>query len=384
MKENINTKELLEELQKLNKNLSKSNNFKLENNKRKEGTIEKRGTNTFRLKFTYKGKPNTKTLHCTEEQAETELILFVNEIKKKYDEFQTTKYNFNKFATDEFLEKRVRRNLGHGTYDFYKYLIDSRLNPWFGSKDISKIKRSDIIDFLDNYSSELEYSTLKKYRNCLVTIFNYAIKKEYLKTNVAEKIDIPKGKVVEKPNNCYNYSQLQTLLKELNNEPEDKKMFVIIAMTTGLRREEICPLKIKHLDFENDVIIIEDAMIQSEEFGIEITEPKNEPSKRLVDIPKYLKNILIDYINTLPDERLFHILPDTMSSWFSKFIKRKGLPHITLHGLRHSYATYLLSKNIDLNTISTLLGHSSVITTGRIYINKNRENTKKAVSLIDF
>lgn len=350
---------------------------------RKNGTIEKRGENKFRLKYMYKGKRHTKTINCSEKQVEKELIRFILKIEDNEEKFQATKYNFSTFA-DEFLETYVRNNLKPRTYDYYKYLLNSRLKKWFGNKDISKIKRADIMDFLNNYSNELEKSTLRKYRNCLITMFNYAIKKDYIQINVAEKVDIPKGKQVNKETNCYSYNQLQNLIKELESEKIDRKMFVILAMTTGLRREEICPLTINDIDFINNTINIDKAMIESKEFGVLITDTKNKSSIRTVDIPDYLKNLLIDYTKNLNTERLFNILPDTMTTWFYKFVKRKNLPHITLHGLRHSYATHLINNNIDINTISTLLGHADIITTGKIYINKSRENSKKAVELLNF
>lgn len=347
------------------------------------GTIEKRGENKYRLKYMYKGIRHSKTISCTEKQVQKELNRFIIDIEDNEAKFQATKYNFSKFA-DEFLESYVRNNLRPRTYDYYKYLIESRLKKWFGNKDITVIKRADIMDFLNNYSKDLEKSTLRKYRNCIITMFNYAKKKEYIQINVAEKIDIPNGKKVEKKENCYTYSQLQILLKELETEKEERKMFVIIAMMTGLRREEICPLTINDIDLTNNLIYINKAMIESKEYGVLITDTKNISSVRVVDMPDSLSKILKDYINTINGERLFHVLPDTMTSWFYKFVKRKRLPHITLHGLRHSYATYLMSNNVDINTISTLLGHADVITTGKIYINKSRENTKKAVNLIKF
>lgn len=350
---------------------------------RNSGTIEKRGENKYRLKYMYKGKRHSKTVNCVEKQVEKELIRFILEIEDNEEKFQATKYNFSKFA-DEFLETYVRNNLKPRTYDYYKYLLDSRLKKWFGNKDINRIKRADIMDFLNNYSDELEKSTLRKYRNCLITMFNYAIKKDYLQINVAEKVDIPKGKKVNKKDNCYTHDQLKELLKELDTEQEERKIFVIIAMTTGLRREEICPLTIDDIDLDNNIISINKAMIESKEFGVLITDTKNSHSIREVDIPDFLSDTLKKYIETLPDKRLFKVLPDTMTSWFYKFIKRKQLPHITLHGLRHSYATYLINNNVDINTISTLLGHADIITTGKIYINKSRENAKQAVNLIKF
>jgi integrase len=59
--------------------------------------------------------------------------------------------------------------------------------------------------------------------------------------------------------------------------------------------------------------------------------------------------------------------PDTISSWFPKFLKRHGLPHLPFHGLRHTAATLLINKGIPLKNVSGRLGHADVGTTGNIY-----------------
>lgn len=56
--------------------------------------------------------------------------------------------------------------------------------------------------------------------------------------------------------------------------------------------------------------------------------------------------------------------------------KRNGLPHITVYGLRHMYATILLEQGVSLVKISALLGHSSVNTTFEYYCDQIDENNK--------
>lgn len=52
------------------------------------------------------------------------------------------------------------------------------------------------------------------------------------------------------------------------------------------------------------------------------------------------------------------------------------LPHITVHGLRHMYATILLERGVTLAKISALLGHSSINTTFDFYVDVMEENEK--------
>lgn len=55
---------------------------------------------------------------------------------------------------------------------------------------------------------------------------------------------------------------------------------------------------------------------------------------------------------------------------------RNALPHVTVHGLRHMYATILVEQGVPLVKISALLGHSSVNTTFEYYCEVMDENDK--------
>jgi integrase len=55
--------------------------------------------------------------------------------------------------------------------------------------------------------------------------------------------------------------------------------------------------------------------------------------------------------------------PGSITKTFFALVKRSGLPHVNIHGLRHSYAAHLLMAGVPALTVSKRLGHSSVIST---------------------
>ncbi|MDV2685201.1 site-specific integrase [Alkalihalophilus lindianensis] len=59
--------------------------------------------------------------------------------------------------------------------------------------------------------------------------------------------------------------------------------------------------------------------------------------------------------------------PSSITSWWSKRLKKYELPHITFHQLRHTSATLLINQGVHMKTISTRLGHSKIGTTIDIY-----------------
>ena len=61
------------------------------------------------------------------------------------------------------------------------------------------------------------------------------------------------------------------------------------------------------------------------------------------------------------------IHPDSITSWFSEFIKRHELPKVSIHSLRHTNITLLIMAGVPLRTVAKRAGHSSTVTTSLIY-----------------
>ena len=75
--------------------------------------------------------------------------------------------------------------------------------------------------------------------------------------------------------------------------------------------------------------------------------------------------------------------PEALSKWFHKFIVRKGLPDVSIHGLRHTNATLLIAGGVPLKTVSSRLGHSSISTTGNIYAHAIRSADEAAADTLE-
>ena len=75
--------------------------------------------------------------------------------------------------------------------------------------------------------------------------------------------------------------------------------------------------------------------------------------------------------------------PDTLPRWFDKFLKRRGLPDINIHGLRHTCASLMIASHVDLRTVSRRLGHAQVSTTGNIYAHQIQSAYEAAAGAIE-
>ena len=71
------------------------------------------------------------------------------------------------------------------------------------------------------------------------------------------------------------------------------------------------------------------------------------------------------YVFTQADAR--SIDPNAVTRDFARLVKTAELPHLTVHGLRHAFATLALNGGVDLKTTSEMLGHSTIAVTADVY-----------------
>ena len=135
---------------------------------------------------------------------------------------------------------------------------------------------------------------------------------------------------------------------------------VALLYASGLRVSEVVTLKVKDIDLSALTIHVRNSKFHKDRFTILSQKLKND----LADIIKGRK----------PEEYLFISLHNkkysvrTIQQILEKAVSKTSINRkATCHTLRHSFATHLKEKGIDLKSIQSLLGHKSIKTT-TIYI----------------
>ena len=154
-----------------------------------------------------------------------------------------------------------------------------------------------------------------------------------------------------------------------------------LAAFTGMRRSELAGLKWPDIDTKSGRLRVVRTRQRIYGHGIVEGQPKTHRSRRTVALSPSAVSVLesiktnqiemrlkagplwqhTDYIFTM--ENGAPIDPDNLSREFRRIVKEAGLPHGTLHGLRHAYATALLSANVHPAVVQSALGHSSIMLT---------------------
>ena len=154
-------------------------------------------------------------------------------------------------------------------------------------------------------------------------------------------------------------------------------------------------LKWKNIDFKNNKIKICDNLQYTSERGTYVDTTKTEEPRSL-EIAKSVTQLLSRYRSEQTLIR-FRMGPDWNSEGFCfvqvngkpmhpnsptdylcKFSKKYNLPHIHPHAFRHTQASVLINKDIDIVTVSKRLGHKQVSTTENIYAHALANSDTKA------
>lgn len=257
-------------------------------------------------------------------------------------------------------------NIAYNTKCKYER-ASSKLIDEFGNTPARQLSYQDVQLFIDSLADKgYARDTVSCNLSVLTQILQYGLRHKFISQNPATNVTIKRG-----------------LKKESYPMPTDKEISVIIAsrdipfglypymaLLTGLRREELLALTYDDIDFDNQIITINKAIVFEHNRPV-ISPTKTKASIRDVIIPDDLLAILK---NTKTSGYIFPSTNDINAPMTEQMFRRAYKRYqnetgitVTSHSLRHGYATLLYDANIDVKQAQQQLGHSKSSTTMDIY-----------------
>lgn len=424
---------LLEQMIKLQEQLQIANNNKTtEKKKRKEGSYQLYGNGKARLYYMLDRIPYRETVEAKDdEEAAKKLALFVEKIKK--GQFVNTNYTFAEFA-QIWLDEKVRPNAGERCVRKYIGALNNRILPYIGNiklKDLTKQKLEKYFNTIKesktNYKKRKKNNTIKpatvqKWKSIIHACLEYAVECELLHKNPCDKIKITYTNTIDENTlkeliknkrekvNYYTleeYKQVCTLLEtefnkyyydnSISNEKKlrevGRRFIVLLDLKTGMRRSELFGLaknsEYYDLNFEEATFDVNKSRHYLSGKGKYTKYPKNDSSIRKKSLPQSILSYLDLYYKILTNLNyknmyIFDYLSiDGICSWFANWQEKNNIKKIRFHDIRHTHATILLYKGVDVKTISERLGHCDIQTTLDIYADVLKELDVMASSKID-
>ncbi len=249
------------------------------------------------------------------------------------------------------------------------------LAPDLGTKTIPELTVQDV----DKLRAKLEKAgkspqTVKHVLTLLKRLLNFSLQKGYIEA-IPRKLHIIMPTVTNKVTENLTAAQIKKLLQVLDEEPnQNLASLVRLALFTGMRRGALCNLKWDDLDFERGFITLRQEVAKNKKTE---TIPMNEQAR-----------LILSGLTKTPSPYVFpgrydDKPRDNITSMLKRIKEKADLPESfrPLHGLRHSFASWLASSGqVSMYELQKLLTHSSPQMTQR-YAHLHDDTLRKASSL---
>lgn len=254
--------------------------------------------------------------------------------------------------------------------------IRLQMKPLIGHFKLQQLTKSIYQkNFIDVLEGQYKPSTVRLLHNLFKIAINAAVEDERLDRNRFTKIAFKNddGATVKREENFLSPEELQLFLQTAKEtENITNYSFLLLIAFTGIRRGEACGLQWQNIDFKNNTITIERTRDSKG-----TRTPKTKNSMRTIKVDKsvmtqlekyktWCKATLFAFGNKIEESTFVFISYQTgepisdsgLLYMVRRVVENAKLPEITLHGLRHSHATILLNKGVNVKVIAERLGNT--------------------------
>lgn len=354
------------------------------------------------------GKPAMKVVYGkTEAECHRKLKDVIDEAAKtEYIEVQNATV---KDYMDEWLTSVKKNELKPKSFDRLEQTVNLYVNPAIGHIQLQAIKSKDVQTMINNLrDSGKSHSTIKKAYDAVNACFKLGVIQKTVASNPAIGVTIPSKKVLPpKKIQFYTKDEATLLTKQAMSCWGNGKRryplgaFVPLLINTGLRAGELLALKWdQDVDIENKTLMIHNNIVfvkdREKDKGYKLLEQDSVKTDagqdRTIPLNDDALAALLDirqvtggypYVMTTSEKNI--VKPRQLDQMFRRIATASGLPEEKIYGvhsLRHTFATLLLSNDVDIKTVSKLLGHSDVTITYNTYIHVIKEQEAKALDAI--
>lgn len=279
------------------------------------------------------------------------------------------------------------------------------------AKDICSKYKLNFDEYFEMRPNEKHYSpeTIKGYRRMLRTVFNEAVRYDWISKNPVSRTKIGGGnanisinEISEKA--VFSFAEVKQFLKVLDDLPEEHinyRVCLKIMLLTGVRNAELHGLRWSDIDLENRIIHVRRNRLYSNVTKTVYEKcPKTKTSVRDIPLPNELYKELVkykewfreadkDFDNKLDRYYLASnsqrepLYPHAIGHYLTLLEQNNGLKHVSPHGLRHTYCSLLLAQNVPIQTVTKYMGHSDSTITLQVYTHFIPDTQEKVIAALD-
>lgn len=353
-----------------------------------------RGTLQYKDPETHKWRQKTRVFsECrTKSEAKKALVAWQNEMEQKAS--LQAQGRTVETAVREYLDsQRKLQTISIVTYQNTLRLAETVTFPIIGKEKFIDLDKTKVQDYI-NKMIEKGYkpSTVRTIFSTVSKTYKDAFRRDEVLHDPTKGVILPRVK-----QNNINYLNAENRKRFLALMTPTSNFYLptMIAYYTGLRAGEICALTWRDIDIVKCTIRVnktaKDYVYKKGIHRVEISEPKTPKSNRVVPIIEPLRTILIEAAqeaNPDPSDRVINWKnPRLLCTSFIKWSKRHNLygeadRPVSMHALRHTFATIGVQSGMDIKSLSSILGHSSTAMTLDTYASDDEQAKVVAMSNI--
>ncbi len=296
-----------------------------------------------------------------------------------------------------WMEELILPNCEKTTVHGYENIVYVHLIPALGEVRVQELTPMRVQQYYGLLRRKgLGNNTIRKHHVLLHTALGAAMRQGIVGDNITRLVTPPARELPQ--HRFYDSAQLGVLFRVSEGHPLE--IALKLAGYLGLRRSEICGLKWKNVDLDAGVLAVCEVRTAVSGRALE-KAPKSYASERRLafggneDLEALLARLYHacerrrrtdpdwntgGYVAVTEQGRPYQ--PDILCQRITQFVAAQGLPPISLHGLRHSFASVANSQNVPMFSISKALGHSSTAVTSAVYMHLFDDTVADVVSLV--
>lgn len=270
------------------------------------------------------------------------------------------------------------------------------IGPFIGRLRLSDVKPFHCQHIFNTMREKgLRSSSLGEVRHALNNLFTFATDNDLLIQNPLKKSvksDIGKP---QKEKRVLTKSEQSHLLNTIRGSTYELQYRLILQ--TGLRIGEAMGLKVQDIDFEHNFLYVRRTLSYDPETHSHYeSTPKSESGNRKIPLTpeavailkEQLKRRSSGAVNLKWKDTVFlsaRGLPIRHSDYdvaLNRICKKANIPKISVHTLRHTFATRCIEANLNPKQLQTILGHSSLKVTMDLYVHPTDEASQEAIQQI--
>lgn len=274
------------------------------------------------------------------------------------------------------------------TINNYEWLYKKHIKENVENMLVRKVKDIDLQNVLnDAIAKGKTVGTVDKIKQLLNLIFKFAKKNKIIDYNPAYDLEIPPKKT--KDTIFLTVDEQKKFVKRLHKQKY--RLIYLLILETGLRIGEATGLKWEDIDFNEKCLYVKrNIVLNKKTKELEVHEGKTQKAIRRIPLTIKAIDILLEQKKNMPNiinknwVGYIFIFRDgniaksaNVYATLKSIVKTMGMNEISVHSLRHTFATRCIEAGMRPKTLQKILGHASITTTMNLYVHVSSEETVK-------